>query len=51
MAEVEVDIKSGKIRVKRVVCARPMGQVVNPQGATIQMQGCIAMGLGYALAE
>jgi len=51
MAEVEVDKKSGKIRVKRVVCAQDMGQVVNPQGATIQMEGCITMGLGYALAE
>jgi isoquinoline 1-oxidoreductase len=28
-----------------------MGQVVNPQGAVIQMEGCITMGLGYALSE
>jgi isoquinoline 1-oxidoreductase len=28
-----------------------MGQVVNPQGATIQMEGCLTMGMGYALAE
>lgn len=51
MAEVDVDKGSGKIRVKRVVCAQDMGQVVNPQGATLQMEGCITMGLGYALAE
>lgn len=51
MAEVDVDKKSGKIRVKRVVCAQDMGQVVNPQGAVIQMEGCITMGLGYALSE
>jgi len=25
--------------------------VINPQGATLQMEGCITMGLGYALAE
>jgi nicotinate dehydrogenase subunit B len=25
--------------------------VVNPQGATIQMEGCVTMGLGYALSE
>jgi nicotinate dehydrogenase subunit B len=24
---------------------------VNPRGATIQMEGCIMMGLGYALSE
>jgi isoquinoline 1-oxidoreductase len=51
MAEVEVDCSSGMIEVKRVVCAQDMGQVVNPQGATIQMEGCITMGLGYALSE
>jgi CO/xanthine dehydrogenase Mo-binding subunit len=28
-----------------------MGLVVNPAGATIQMEGCITMGLGYALRE
>ena len=51
MAEVEVDQKSGMIEVKRVVCAQEMGQVVNPEGATIQMEGCLTMGLGYALTE
>jgi len=51
MAEVEVNPKSGLIRVKRVVCAQDMGQVVNPEGAIIQMEGCITMGLGYALTE
>jgi nicotinate dehydrogenase subunit B len=51
MAEVEVDKKSGEVRVKRVVCTQNMGLVVNPQGATIQMESCITMGLGYALAE
>jgi CO/xanthine dehydrogenase Mo-binding subunit len=28
-----------------------MGLVVNPEGAQIQMEGCITMGLGYALTE
>ena len=28
-----------------------MGIVVNPEGATIQMEGCVTMGLGYALTE
>jgi isoquinoline 1-oxidoreductase len=51
MAEVEVDRSSGIIKVNRIVCAQDMGQVVNPQGATIQMEGCITMGLGYALSE
>ena len=51
MAEVDVDKGSGTVRVKRVVCAQDMGFVVNPEGAKIQMEGCITMGLGYALSE
>ena len=51
IAEVEVDAKTGAVQVKRVVCAQDMGLVVNPEGAKIQMEGCITMGLGYALTE
>ncbi|MEJ2286772.1 MAG: molybdopterin-dependent oxidoreductase [Desulfobacterales bacterium] len=51
MAEVEVDKGSGSVDVRRVVCAQDMGVVVNPEGATTQMEGCITMGLGYALSE
>ncbi len=51
LAEVEVDRSTGRIRVKRVVCAQNMGLCVNPAGAALQMEGCITMGLGYALAE
>ena len=51
IAEVAVDRAEGKIQVKRVVCAQEMGVVINPQGATLQMEGCIMMGLGYTLAE
>jgi len=51
MAEVDVDKTTGTIGVKRVVCAQDMGFVVNPEGARIQMEGCVTMGLGYALRE
>jgi len=51
MAEVDVNRDTGQVRVKRVVCAQDMGLVVNPQGATIQAEGCITMGLGFALSE
>ena len=37
--------------MKRVVCAQDMGLSINPQGSKIQMEGCITMGLGYALSE
>jgi isoquinoline 1-oxidoreductase len=49
--EVEVDRETGAVRVERVVCAQDMGVVVNPEGATMQMEGCITMGLGYVLSE
>jgi isoquinoline 1-oxidoreductase len=51
IAEVAVDKASGSVKVKRIVCAQEMGTVINPQGATLQMEGCITMGLGYTLAE
>jgi nicotinate dehydrogenase subunit B len=51
MAEVELDKTTGSVTVKRVVCAQDMGLSINPEGAAIQMEGCITMGLGYALAE
>ena len=51
MAEVKVDKSTGKVRVVRIACAQDMGLCVNPEGSTIQMEGCITMGLGYALAE
>jgi nicotinate dehydrogenase subunit B len=51
IAEVEVDKNNGNVKVNRVVCAQDMGLVINPEGAIIQMEGCITMGLGYALRE
>jgi nicotinate dehydrogenase subunit B len=51
MAEVEVDKETGHVQVKRVVCAQDMGLCINPEGATLQMEGCITMGLGYTLKE
>ena len=51
MVEVKVDTTTGKIKVVRVACAQDMGLCVNPHGATMQIEGCIIMGLGYALSE
>jgi nicotinate dehydrogenase subunit B len=51
IAEVEVDKKTGKVKVKRIACAQDMGLCVNPHGATMQMEGCITMALGYTFAE
>ena len=51
MAEIEADKKTGEIKAKRILCAQDMGQVINPEGARMQMEGCMMMGLGYALSE
>jgi nicotinate dehydrogenase subunit B len=51
IAEVEVDASTGKVQVKRVVHAQDMGLVINPEGAKLQVEGSIVMGLGYALRE
>lgn len=51
VAEVTVDRETGEVKVDRVVCVQDMGMVVNPDGARMQMEGCIAMGLGYVLSE
>jgi isoquinoline 1-oxidoreductase len=51
IADVTVDSATGHVQVDRVVCVQDMGVVVNPDGARMQMEGCIAMGLGYVFGE
>ncbi|MBZ5639968.1 MAG: molybdopterin-dependent oxidoreductase [Acidobacteriia bacterium] len=51
MAEVKVDRVKGTVKVERVVCAQDMGLVVNPDGATMQVEGSITQGLGYVFTE
>ncbi len=51
VAEVAVDRATGAVRVERVVVAQEMGIVVNPDGAKMQIESCVTMGLGYALSE
>ncbi len=51
MAEVKVDAATGRVTVSRIVCAQDMGVVINPDGATMQIEGCLMMGLGYTLSE
>ncbi len=52
VAEIaEVKVENGKVRVKRIIAVQDMGISVNPDGSRMQMEGCITMGLGYALSE
>jgi CO/xanthine dehydrogenase Mo-binding subunit len=34
-----------------MVCVQDMGVVINPEGATMQIEGSLTMGLGQALTE
>ena len=51
MAEVEVNTKTGKVRVRRLVCAHHVGRVLNPASCRGQIVGGAMMGLGFALYE
>ncbi|WP_298364913.1 molybdopterin cofactor-binding domain-containing protein [uncultured Lutibacter sp.] len=51
IAEVSVNKETGEVVPVKMVCAQDMGQVVNPHGATVQTEGGLTMGLGYALYE
>jgi len=51
IGEVKVDKNTGHVKVTRVVCVQDMGMVANPQGAILQIEGCVMMGLGYTLSE
>ncbi len=51
LADVQVDMETGAVEVRRVVAAHDVGRAVNPQGATGQIEGAIVMGIGAALYE
>lgn len=51
MAEVEVDKNTGDVKVLRIAAAQDMGLCVNPQGALLQMEGCLMMGMGFTFSE
>ena len=50
-AEVEVDTKTGIVRVLRIVSVHDSGRIVNPTLARSQLEGGIIQGIGYALFE
>jgi nicotinate dehydrogenase subunit B len=50
-AQIKCDKNIGQIQVERIVHAQDMGPVINPEGARMQMEGAITMGLGYCLSE
>ena len=51
LAEVEVDVLSGAVKVTRLVVLPDAGRVINPQTFEGQVEGAAIQGLGYALIE
>lgn len=51
VVEVEVDTWTGTIRPVKVTAAHDVGRVINRMGVEGQVQGGVAMGLGYCLSE
>ena len=50
-AEVEVDLKLGKIKVLNIINVHDSGTLINPQLAEMQVHGGMSMGMGYGLSE
>jgi len=51
MAEVEVNTKTGDVKVVKMTTAVDAGMVINPQNLEAQLEGGVDQGVGYALRE
>jgi CO/xanthine dehydrogenase Mo-binding subunit/aerobic-type carbon monoxide dehydrogenase small subunit (CoxS/CutS family) len=51
LAEIEVDIELGRVKVLRLTCAHDVGKAINPTLVEGQIEGGAAQGLGLALME
>jgi CO/xanthine dehydrogenase Mo-binding subunit len=49
--EVEVDTRTGQVRVLTIISAHDVGRAINRQQVEGQIEGCLAQALGYALLE
>lgn len=51
MAEIEVDVELGTVRVLKVTAAHDVGKAINPTLIEGQIEGGVAQGIGMALME
>src|SRR3712207_3974869 len=51
VAEVAVDVETGEVRVERIAAIHDVGRVINPLGASSQVEGGIIQAIGHTLSE
>jgi CO/xanthine dehydrogenase Mo-binding subunit len=51
IAEVEVDMSTGEVKVLKITAAHDVGKAINPQQVEGQIQGGTLQGVGFALIE
>ena len=51
IAEITVDTLTGEIKLDKITVAQDVGRVINRMGLEGQIEGGIAIGIGYALSE
>jgi CO/xanthine dehydrogenase Mo-binding subunit len=51
VAEVEVDMQTGQVKLLNYVAAHDIGKALNPMGVEGQIEGGVVQGVGYALME
>src|SRR5204862_4600588 len=51
VAEVAVDVETGEVTVDRIAAIHDVGRVINPLGASSQVEGGIIQGVGHTLSE
>jgi CO/xanthine dehydrogenase Mo-binding subunit len=50
-AEVAVDMDTGQVEVKKIICAIDVGKAINPQQVEGQVEGGLIQSVGYAVME
>lgn len=51
LVALEVNARTGQVKLNKVIAAHDVGRAVNPMNIEGQIEGGIAMGLGFALKE
>ncbi len=51
VAILEVDEKTGKVKVHTIIAAHDVGKAINPKIIRGQIEGGVVMGMGYGLSE